>query len=159
MTTEQKINMVLAYKGMSQAELARQIGTTPQNFNKKVKRDTFTSDELVAIANVLEATYYAFFEFPDGTIIGKAKNSQAESNFMAEPFPRSKSTSSASSIAIEGQESVSGTNELSSSQSKLAIVPRNEGTGETHIDADKLSNDINIKNNQGRPIWRLKAKR
>ena len=73
MTIEQKLNMALAYKGMSQAELARQTEMTPQNFNKKVKRDTFTKDELESIANALGATYHAYFEFPDGTVIGREK--------------------------------------------------------------------------------------
>ena len=38
--------MALAYKGMSQASLARAIGTTPSNFNQKFKRGTFTVEEL-----------------------------------------------------------------------------------------------------------------
>ena len=36
MTIEQKINMALSYRGISQAELARKIGTTPSNLNQKV---------------------------------------------------------------------------------------------------------------------------
>ena len=46
MTMEQKINMAIAYKGISQAALARDIGMTPSNFNQKLKRDTFTAEEL-----------------------------------------------------------------------------------------------------------------
>ena len=69
MTTEQKINMAAAYKGMSQASIARAIGMTPSNFNQKIKRDTFSSDEMGAIASALGATYTAVFEFPDGTIV------------------------------------------------------------------------------------------
>ena len=66
MTIEQKINMAIAYKGISQAELARLIGMTPQNFNKKAKRETFTRDELELIAHSLGAVYTAVFEFADG---------------------------------------------------------------------------------------------
>jgi DNA-binding XRE family transcriptional regulator len=69
MTTEQKINMAVAYKGMSQAALARTIGMSPSNFNQKIKRDTFSLDEMEAIALALGATYTAAFEFPDGTKI------------------------------------------------------------------------------------------
>jgi len=69
MTIEQKIKMVAAYKGTSQAEIARSIGMTPSNFNQKVKRGTFTKDELEQIAAALGAVYHAFFEFPDGTKI------------------------------------------------------------------------------------------
>ena len=63
---EQKINMATAYKKISQAELARLIGMTPSNFNQKIKRDTFTTDELDKIAEKLDAKYVFGFEFADG---------------------------------------------------------------------------------------------
>lgn len=69
MTVEQKINMALAYKGISQASLAREIGMTPSNFNQKIKRDTFSTDEMGRIAQALGAQYHFGFEFPDGTKI------------------------------------------------------------------------------------------
>jgi len=69
MTTEQKINMAAAYKSMSQAALARAIGMTPSNFNQKIKRDTFSTEEMKAIASAIGATYITAFEFPDGTKI------------------------------------------------------------------------------------------
>lgn len=68
MTIEQKINMALAYKGMSQAELARKIGTTPSNLNKKVKRNTLTKEEMEKIAQALGGAWRAEFVF-DGTVI------------------------------------------------------------------------------------------
>ena len=69
MTIAQKINMALAYKGVSQAALARAINMTPSNFNQKFKRATFTQDELEQIAAALGAIYSFGFEFPDGTKI------------------------------------------------------------------------------------------
>ena len=69
MTTAQKLNMALSYKGISQAELARRIGTTPSNLNQKVKRNTLTKEELEKIAEVLGGTWRAEFNFPDGTVI------------------------------------------------------------------------------------------
>jgi len=68
MTIEQKINMALAYKGMSQAELARKIGTTPSNLNRKVKRNTLTKEEMEKIARALGGSWRAEFVF-DGTVI------------------------------------------------------------------------------------------
>jgi transcriptional regulator with XRE-family HTH domain len=62
--------MAAAYKGMSQAAIARAIGMTPSNFNQKIKRDTFTREELEKIAASLGAVYNSFFSFPDGTKIG-----------------------------------------------------------------------------------------
>ena len=69
MTIEQKLKMALAYLGMSQAELARKIGTTPSNLNQKVKRNTLTNEELEQIALALGALWRAEFVFEDGTVI------------------------------------------------------------------------------------------
>lgn len=40
-------------KGISVAELARRIGQTPQNFSKKLQRETVSTEELMTIANEL----------------------------------------------------------------------------------------------------------
>lgn len=69
MTIEQKIKMALSYSGVSQAELARRIGTTPSNLNQKVKRNTLTKEELEQIASALGGAWKAEFVFEDGTVI------------------------------------------------------------------------------------------
>lgn len=69
MTIEQKLKMVLAYSGISQAELARKIGTSPSNLNQKVKRNTLTNEDLTQIAAALGGVWRAEFVFADGTVI------------------------------------------------------------------------------------------
>ena len=69
MNIEQKVNMALAYKGLSQAELARRTGMTPANFNKRLKVGKFSNEELQQIAKALGGNYVFAFEFPDGTKI------------------------------------------------------------------------------------------
>lgn len=69
MTVEQKVKMALSYSGVSQAELARRIGTTPSNLNQKLKRNSLTKEELEAIAAVLNGKWRAEFVFDDGTVI------------------------------------------------------------------------------------------
>lgn len=69
MTMEQKVKMALAYKGISQAKLAEAMKTTPSNFNQKLKRETFTVEELEKMAECLGAKYFFGFEFEDGTKI------------------------------------------------------------------------------------------
>ena len=67
MTISQKIKMALAFKGMSEAELARTLGTSPSAFNQRMKTGKFTSDDLEQIAAALDAAYFFGFEFKDGT--------------------------------------------------------------------------------------------
>ena len=69
MTVEQKIKMAVSYSGISQSELARQMGTTPQNLNQKIKRNSLTKEEMEQIATVLGGTWRAEFVFKDGTVI------------------------------------------------------------------------------------------
>ena len=69
MTIEQKIKMALSYAGISQAELARRIGTTPSNLNQKVKRNTITKEEMEKIAAALGGKWKAEFVWDDGTVI------------------------------------------------------------------------------------------
>jgi DNA-binding XRE family transcriptional regulator len=64
-----RINAAAAYVGMSQADVARAVDMTPQNFNSKMKRRTFSEEELAKIADAIGAKYEARFEFPDGTRI------------------------------------------------------------------------------------------
>ena len=69
MTISQKIKMALAYKSMSEAELARSIGTSPSAFNQRMKTGKFSSEEMEKIAHVLGGSWRAEFVFADGTII------------------------------------------------------------------------------------------
>lgn len=69
MTIEQKLKMALSYSGISQAELARRIATSPSNLNQKVKRNTLTKEDLEQIALALGGAWRAEFVFEDGTVI------------------------------------------------------------------------------------------
>ena len=55
MTISQKIKMALAYKGMSEAELARAVGSSPSAFNQRMKTGKFSSEDMEKIAAALEA--------------------------------------------------------------------------------------------------------
>ena len=69
MTTSQQIEMAIAYNHKTKASLAAEMDMTRQNFYSKLKRDTFTRDELIKIAELLGGKYVVYFEFPDGTKI------------------------------------------------------------------------------------------
>ena len=69
MNLETKIKMAMTFKGITQAQLSEMDGTSPQNFNKKLKRETFSPEELEKIAEALGAKYQCYFEFEDGTKI------------------------------------------------------------------------------------------
>lgn len=67
MTTEQMIKMALTYSGITQADVARRLGTTPSNLNQRIKRGTITKDDLERIAGAIGAQFECHFVFPDGT--------------------------------------------------------------------------------------------
>lgn len=53
MTTSDMIRKLCEKRKISLAELCRRIGQTPQNFNKKLMRNTVSIEEMKAIANAL----------------------------------------------------------------------------------------------------------
>ena len=69
MTIPQKIKMALAYKGISEAELARAVGSSPAAFNHRMKTGKFTTEEIDQIATALGASFSFSFDFEDGTKI------------------------------------------------------------------------------------------
>ena len=66
MKTPDMIKELCNKKNISLSELARRIGQTPQNFGKKMKRDTVTLEELKLIADVMGVTFEQSFIFLDG---------------------------------------------------------------------------------------------
>lgn len=53
-------------KNISISELARRIGQTPQNFGKKLKRDTVSFEEMKQIADVMGVTFEQSFILSSG---------------------------------------------------------------------------------------------
>lgn len=48
------------------AELARRVGTTPQNFGGKMKRESFTVSELEDIADAVNSSFERKFVLENG---------------------------------------------------------------------------------------------
>lgn len=69
MTTAEMIKELCEQMNISVSELARRIGQTPQNFNKKLQRETVTLDELKAIADILDIKFEQAFILTDGNEI------------------------------------------------------------------------------------------
>ena len=66
MSMTEKIRIACVKRGnMTEAELARRIGNTPQNFNNKMKRDNFSERELLAIAQALNMELDISFVDPE----------------------------------------------------------------------------------------------
>lgn len=71
MTAKQLVDMAVAYCGITNAELARRLGWSPQLLNKRLNTGKFTLDEWRAIAEAMGAQSRIIFSFSDGTEIGK----------------------------------------------------------------------------------------
>lgn len=66
MALSDRIRILLIKRGnISEAELARRLGISPQNLNNKMKRDNFTEKDLTEIASVLNCTFSVSFKLND----------------------------------------------------------------------------------------------
>lgn len=69
MTISEQVNVLCVRQKISLAELARRLGTTPQNFNAKLKRESFTVAELEDIAEAVGVTFERNFILDDGDTV------------------------------------------------------------------------------------------
>ena len=66
MALTEKIRILLVKRGnMSEAELARKMGISPQNLHNKMKRDNFTETDLQEIAAALDCALDVRFVMND----------------------------------------------------------------------------------------------
>lgn len=66
MTLSEQIKVLCVRSNISVSELARRVGTTPQNFNAKMKRESFTIAELEMIASAVESRFERNFVLLNG---------------------------------------------------------------------------------------------
>jgi predicted DNA-binding protein YlxM (UPF0122 family) len=63
---KQHISILAAYRGISLAEIARQLGIKRQTFYEKLDRNSLMPHDMARIAEIVGATYRSVFVFPDG---------------------------------------------------------------------------------------------
>ena len=66
MSTSKQIKKLCIELEISAAELARLCGSSPQAFNQKMKRESFTPAELKEIATAAGCSYETSFILPSG---------------------------------------------------------------------------------------------
>ncbi len=66
MTISEQIKVLCVRSNISVSELARRVGTTPQNFNAKMKRESFTIADLEMIASAVESRFERNFVLLNG---------------------------------------------------------------------------------------------
>ena len=64
MTISEQIKVLCVRSNISVAELARRMGT--QNFNSKMKRESFTVSDLEYLAETVGCSFERHFVLPDG---------------------------------------------------------------------------------------------
>ena len=66
MALSERIRILLVKRGnISEAELARRLGVSPQNLNNKMKRDNFSEKDLQEIAAALNCSLTISFTMND----------------------------------------------------------------------------------------------
>lgn len=66
MQISEQIRVLCVRCNVSEAELARRLGKSPQNFNSKMKRGTFTITDLEKVAAALGVTFKRNFVLRNG---------------------------------------------------------------------------------------------
>lgn len=66
MTISEQIKVQCVRSNISMAELARRLGKSPQALNAKLKRGSFTIEELEIIAEAVDAKFLRSFELSSG---------------------------------------------------------------------------------------------
>ena len=66
MKISEQVRMLCGCLNISIAELARRTGQSPQNFNSKLKRESFTIEELDEIANATGTVFERKFVLKSG---------------------------------------------------------------------------------------------
>lgn len=66
MTVSEQIKVLCVRCNVSEAELARRLGKSPQSLNAKLKRGTMTVEELERIATVLGVEFKRLFILGNG---------------------------------------------------------------------------------------------
>ena len=66
MTISEQIKILCVRCNMSEAELARRLGKSPQSFNAKMKRESFTIDDLNEIAETVGVEFKRNFILTNG---------------------------------------------------------------------------------------------
>ena len=66
MTISEKIKVLCVRCNVSEAELARRLGKSPQSFNSKMKRGSFTISELEKVADVMGVSFKREFILANG---------------------------------------------------------------------------------------------
>ena len=66
MTIAEQIKVLCVRCGISEAELARRLGKSPQSFNSRMKRESFTVSDLEKIAFVTGSDFKRVFVLHNG---------------------------------------------------------------------------------------------
>ena len=74
MTRSELIKIICQKNNISLSELAKKIGQTPQNFNKKILRNTVSDEEISEVLSALNVIYEQKIKFKDGTEVELRSN-------------------------------------------------------------------------------------
>lgn len=69
MTISEQIKVLCVRNNISVSELARRLGTSPQNFNGKMRRESFSIFDMERIAEVTGTTFKREFVLRNGETI------------------------------------------------------------------------------------------
>lgn len=72
LTVSEQLRLIFFRTGIKVGDTAKAIGMSPQSFSAKLRRNSFSYDELEKIAEFTGCRFVQYFEMPNGEKIGSS---------------------------------------------------------------------------------------
>lgn len=72
LSISEQLRLVFFRTGIKIGDVAQAVGMSPQSFSGKLRRNSFSYDELAKIGEVTGCRFVQYFELPDGEKIGQS---------------------------------------------------------------------------------------
>ena len=70
LSISEQLQLLLFHGSVKKCEIAKALNMSPQSFSGKLRRGSFTLDELARIGELTGCRYVQYFELPNGQKLG-----------------------------------------------------------------------------------------
>lgn len=79
LSISEQLQLLLFHSSVKKCEIAKALNMSPQSFSGKLRRGSFTLDELAKIGEITGCRYVQYFKLPNGHKLGISSDDSQES--------------------------------------------------------------------------------